>query len=101
MGIGDDPGVGPYTWQDYVLALFAGPQPHISRPVDHGTDGLASHCHKGFNWGEIRHESVQRWQLLRTYGSPAPCLRLDFNSQVWFNLRKPWDGERCLTTSPS
>ena len=59
----------------------------------------AFHCHKGFNWRALRDELVQRWQLVRIYRSPVPFLPIDFNSQIWFHLRKPGDGERCPTTS--
>ncbi len=100
-GLSDYPGSAPYTWREYARALFAGRRQHITRPVHRGADGSASHCHKGFNWRALGDELVQRWELVRIYRSPVPFLPVDFNSQIWFHLRKPGDGARCPTTSPS
>ena len=45
---------------------------------------------------------MQRWDLVRIYRSPVPFLPVDFNSQIWFHLRKAGQGgERCPTTSQS
>ncbi len=88
-GMSDYPGLHPYTWREYTRGLFAGRQPHITRPIHRGGDGSAFHCHKGFNWRALRDELVQRWELMRIYRSPVPFLPLDFNSQIWFHLRKP------------
>jgi len=98
-GFGDYPGSAPYTWPEYGRSLFAGRHPHIIRPVYRGADGTEFHCHKGFNRRALRDELVQRWQLVRIYRSPAPFLPIDCNSQIWFHLRKPGEGERCATTS--
>jgi len=98
-GVGDYPGSAPYTWLEFARGLFAGRRPHITRPVHPGGDVAAFHCHKGFNWRALRDELVQRWQLVRIYRSPAPFLPVDFNSQIWFHLRKPGEGERCATSS--
>jgi len=100
-GMSDYPGSAPYTWREYAGALFAGPRQHITRPVHSGADGSTFHCHKGFNWRALRDELIQRWELVRIYRSPAPFLPVDFNSQIWFHLRKLRDGARCPTTSPS
>jgi len=87
-GLSDYPGSAPYTWREYARALFAGRRQHITRPVHRGADGSVSHCHKGFNWRALRDELVQRWDLVRIYRSPVPFLPADFNSQIWFHLRK-------------
>jgi SAM-dependent methyltransferase len=90
-GMADYPGSAPYTWREYARSLVAGSHPHIIRPVHRSPDGLTFHCHKGFNWRVLRDELVWRWDLVRSYGSPVPFLPLDFNSQVWFRLRKLGD----------
>jgi SAM-dependent methyltransferase len=88
-GMGDYPGSVPYTWPEYARALAAGSRPQVIRPIHHTSDGLPFHCHKGFNWRVLRQELLERWELVRTYGSPVPFLPLDFNSQIWFHLRRP------------
>jgi SAM-dependent methyltransferase len=98
-GLSDYPGSAPYTWPEYARALFTGRHPHITRPVHRGADGMESHCHKGFNWRALRDELVQRWELVRIYRSPVPFLPVDFNSQIWFHLRKPAVREQCPATS--
>ena len=100
-GMSDYPGLHPYTWREYTRGLFAGRRPHMTRPIHRGGDGSTFHCHKGFNWRALRDELVQRWELVRTYRSPVPFLPVDFNSQIWFHLRKPGGGERCPTSSQS
>ena len=87
-GMSDYPGSTPYTWLEYARSLFAGSHQHITRPVLRGADGPSFHCHKGFNWRALRDELVQRWELVRIYRSPAQFLPVDFNSQIWFHLRK-------------
>jgi hypothetical protein len=88
-GLSDYPGSTPYTWREYARGLFAGRRQHIARPVHLGANGSKYHCHKGFNWRTLRDELLQRWELISCYRSPAPYLPVDFNSQVWFHLRKP------------
>src|ERR1044072_8208613 len=49
-GIGDYPGTSPYTLGELWAGLFAGPPPHLARPVHTTPDGTRFHDHKGFNW---------------------------------------------------
>jgi SAM-dependent methyltransferase len=88
-GMGDYPGLAPYTFGEFARGLFAGCRQHIDRTVHRHADGSTFHCHKGFNWRALQRELLQRWELVRFYRSPAPMLPASFNSQVWFHLRSP------------
>jgi SAM-dependent methyltransferase len=83
-GIGDYPGVTPYTVRELVAALFAGPGPHIDRPTLRDGEGRPFHDHKGFNWMALRDRIARRFSLLETSGSPVTWLPPGLNSQVWF-----------------
>ena len=86
-GVGDYPGLAPYTWGNMPGRFRRPPAAH--HPSGSPGGGSPVHCHKGFNWRALRDELVQRWDLVRTYRSPIPFLPADINSQIWFHLRKP------------
>ncbi|HEX6570486.1 MAG TPA: class I SAM-dependent methyltransferase [Steroidobacteraceae bacterium] len=83
-GIGDYPGVTPYTPRELLAAVAAGARPHIARPVLHGDDAAPFHDHKGFNWMVLREEVARRFRLIDTLGSPVSWLPPHVNSQAWF-----------------
>lgn len=82
-GIGDYPGMTPYTPAELLAALTAGARPHIARPVLRGADRTASHDHKGFNWMVLRDAVARRFRLVETLGSPIGWLPPHLNSQAW------------------
>jgi SAM-dependent methyltransferase len=87
-GIGDYPGTSPYTAGEYVTSVFAGPRPHLARPV-YGTEGPTPfHDHKGFNWMALRRRFDRQFVVERTVASPFPWLGPHLASQVWFVLKK-------------
>jgi SAM-dependent methyltransferase len=90
--IGDYPGMAPYAWGEYVRSVFAGRQPHITRPVHRGGDGRGFYCHKGFNWRALKQALAGRFTLESTLGSPLSWLPPGLGSQVWFVLRNPESG---------
>lgn len=87
-GIGDYPGIAPYTWREYVASVFAGPTQHVARPIHYDEDGRGSYCHKGFNWMALREMLAQRFDIEQTISSPLPWLSPQLASQVWFLARK-------------
>lgn len=82
-GIGDYPGIAPYSWVEYLRSIFARSSQHITRPVHPG----GTYCHKGFNWRLLRGELGRHFDLERTVSSPIHCLPAGLGSQVWFVLR--------------
>ncbi len=88
-GLGDYPGVTPYTPRELLAAVFAGRRAHIRRPVLHDAHGRPSHDHKGFNWMVLRDRIASRCSLLSTSGSPAGWLPPALNSQAWFVASRP------------
>jgi SAM-dependent methyltransferase len=85
-GIGDYPGISPYTWPEFVRSVFAGPRPHIPRPVHRHPDGHAWHDHKGFNWMALRELIQQHFEIRDSFSSPVAALPPHFGSQAWFVL---------------
>lgn len=85
-GIGDYPGMAPYTWSELVRSICAGSRQHVDRPIHRG-NGAPFHCHKGFNWRAMRTTLSQRFVLEKTLGSPLAWLPAGLGSQVWFVLR--------------
>jgi SAM-dependent methyltransferase len=83
-GIGDYPGMTPYTVPELLASLVARAHPHIRRPVLRGTDMQPFHDHKGFNWMALRDEIGRRFALRETLGSPIGWLPPHINSQAWF-----------------
>jgi SAM-dependent methyltransferase len=87
-GIGHYPGTTPYTWRELAAGLFAGPRPHVRRPVHRAADGSASHDHKGFNWMSLREKLAERLVIEATESSPLRTLPPHLASQVWFLARR-------------
>ena len=86
-GIGDYPGVTPYSWADYWKSLFATSRQHLPRPVHFSPRG-PSHDHKGFNW-KILGETIRKYvRIEEVLGSPLGWLPVALASQVWFVARK-------------
>jgi hypothetical protein len=86
-GIGDYPGIAPYTWREYARSVLAGSRQHIVRPIHAGANG-GSHCHKGFNWRVLRTALARRFVIEQMSSSPLTWLPPGLGSQVWFVLRK-------------
>ena len=96
-GIGDYPGIAPYTWGELARAVVAGDAQHIVRPLHRGADGVGSYCHKGFNWRYLRAALARHFVLEDTLSSPIRWLPAGYGSQVWFVLRN----NRCARSSAS
>jgi SAM-dependent methyltransferase len=88
-GIGDYPGIAPYSWGEYFRSVLAGSRQHIVRPVHLAANGTGGYCHKGFNWRVLRTALARRFDIERTISSPLTWLPPGLGSQVWFVLRKP------------
>lgn len=91
-GIGDYPGMDPYTWSELTRSLFAGSRQQFVRPIHASSDGTSHYCHKGFNWRAMRAELSKRFILERQLSSPFRFLPPGCGSQAWFVLRNPPDG---------
>jgi len=87
-GIGDYPGMTPYTMREYLASVFAGQRQHIARPIHINADGSVFHDHKGFNWAALRGQLALRFQVERQISSPLPWLPAHLASQVWFLVSK-------------
>lgn len=87
-GLGDYPGISPYTLREYGLSIFAGPRQHIVRPQFRDANGNLFYDHKGFNWKVLRELLAKRFHIEGTLSSPLPWLPPSLNSQVWFLARK-------------
>jgi SAM-dependent methyltransferase len=85
-GIGDYPGTSPYSWREYCASVFAGAEPHLTRPVFGGDTPF--HDHKGFNWMALRDRLARRFVIDRVVASPLPWLGPRLATQVWFVARK-------------
>jgi SAM-dependent methyltransferase len=85
-GIGDYPGTSPYTWREYCVSVFAGPEPHLTRPIYGGATPF--HDHKGFNWMALRDRLARRFVIERVVASPVALLGPRLATQVWFVARK-------------
>lgn len=82
-GVGDYPGITPYTAGELWKSTIAGSQQHIVRPeLEEG--GLVSYDHKGFNWRVLKRLLERHFRLERVSGTPIPWLPASLNSQVWF-----------------
>lgn len=88
-GIGDYPGVAPYTRPKVFWSLTDGRRPNVTRPTNTGPDGRPSHCHKGFDWRVLRDALAARFELERTVGSPVGWRPPGLGSRVWFVPRAP------------
>ncbi len=87
-GIGDYPGIEPYTTGELLASLFPGTRQHIRRPVFTSPDGFESHDHKGFNWRHLCELLANRFERERAIASPIPALTPHLASQVWLQFRK-------------
>jgi hypothetical protein len=87
-GLGDYPGMNPYSWGQLFQGVVAGEEQHIERPVHREADGFSTHDHKGFNWMRLRKKLSARFELLETTASPLSWLSPHLGSQAWFILRK-------------
>jgi SAM-dependent methyltransferase len=87
-GIGDYPGSSPYTVREYLAGVFAGPRPHLVRPVYGAETDRPFHDHKGFNWMVLRDRLSTRFVIERLVASPLPWLGPHLATQVWFVGRK-------------
>jgi SAM-dependent methyltransferase len=85
-GLGGYPGTSSYSWSECRAALFAGPEPHLSRPV-YGVE-TPVHDHKGFNWMALRDRLARRFVIDRVVASPISWLGPHLATQVWFVARK-------------
>lgn len=82
-GVGDYPGITPYTAGELWKSIVAGRNQHIVRPeLEEG--GLVSYDHKGFNWRVLERLLEQSFHLEQVEGTPVPWLPPSINSQVWF-----------------
>jgi SAM-dependent methyltransferase len=88
-GIGDYPGMAPYSYSDLLKSVFAGPRQHIVRPLHRDDEDNAFHCHKGFNWMALRKILGERFVIEELRASPLSMLSPHLASQCWFVLRKP------------
>jgi SAM-dependent methyltransferase len=87
-GLGDYPGIEPYTWADLWRGLTAGESQHMQRPIHRPPGGNAFMDHKGFNWRLILRQIEARFTVDRVFGSQAPWLPAGMNSQVWIVARR-------------
>ena len=88
-GIGDYPGMTPYTLRELCASVLAnGKRQHIVRPIHRNAVGGSSHDHKGFNWMAFRETLGQRFETERILSSPLRWLPPHLASQVWFLLRQ-------------
>ncbi len=87
-GLGDYPGIHPYSWGDLRRSIFASEQQHIIRPVHGAADGHPFHDHKGFNWKVLRTEISMHFDIQRILTSPLSSGGAQLASQIWFVARQ-------------
>ncbi len=101
-GIGDYPGIAPYTVGEYLRSMFAGNSQHISRPVHASANGgVGGYCHKGFNWRVLKAALAAQFELESTLSSPLAWLAPGLGSQVWFVVRNRESDGPCRAASRS
>lgn len=86
-GIGDYPGITPYTFREYVASVFAGRAQHIERKAYKDISGCSFHDHKGFNWMAFGERLSRRFEIEKIISSPVVWLPPQLASQVWFQAR--------------
>lgn len=86
--IGDYATTLPYTWGELFKSVFAGSAQHIQRVRHQMGNGGVSHCHKGFNWMNLRDRIAKRFVLDRVSASPIEWLSPHLASQAWFEAHK-------------
>ena len=88
-GIGDYPGMSPYTAGEFVKSILAiGSRQHIVRPIHKNPGSDEFHDHKGFNWMLLKTRLAQDFEIEKTVSSPLTWLSPHLASQVWFLARK-------------
>lgn len=87
-GIGDYPGVTPYSMREMFAGLFARSRQHIARPIHNQQTGEPAYDHKGFNWMLLRETLKKRFDHVTTLGSPLVWLTPHLSSQAWLIARK-------------
>ena len=83
-GLGDYPGMSPYSWSELLRSLFAAEKQHMMRPIHGIAEGRPFHDHKGFNWRVLKAEIDQNFEIQRMLTSPLPFGGTQLASQVWF-----------------
>jgi len=87
-GIGDYKWTSAYTWRELAAGIFAGREPHITRPIYHGATGVPFHDHKGFNWKALADRLSRSFIIETIAASPVAWLGPSLATQVWFVARK-------------
>ena len=87
-GLGDYPGMAPYSARELAAGLLAGKRQHMPRTEHVGDDGLKFFDHRGFNWRVLRTSIASRFVVERTLASPLSFLGPNLASQVWLMARK-------------
>lgn len=87
-GIGDYPGVAPYSASELVRSVLARETQHIERTLHRDAQGAASHCHRGFNWMALRKRLGTLFTVERTLFSPVRWLP-QLGSQAWIIASRP------------
>lgn len=85
-GIGDYPGMAPYTWGELCRSVLAGRAQHLPRPVHRSSEGSEGHCHKAFNWRVVERMLRERFTLRKRITTPWRWMPPGLSSQVWFQL---------------
>ena len=86
-GLGDYPGIRPYSVGEFWKSVFAGRRQHITRGFIETGYGCVFPDHKGFNWMTLRDALTRRFQLEKMMASPLSWLPPHLASQVWFFMR--------------
>ena len=87
-GIGDYQWTSAYSWGELVAGVFAGREPHMTRPIYHVAAGVPFHDHKGFNWKALADRVATRFTIDAVIASPFARLGPSLATQVWFVARK-------------
>jgi SAM-dependent methyltransferase len=88
-GIGDYPGMASYTWMELLRSVFAGETQHVLRTSYWNETGqFTFHCHKGFNWRQLRKLLTRSFTIERLFGSPLSWIPLGWSSQIWIVAQK-------------
>ena len=87
-GLGDYPGMAPYSFRELWAGLVAAGSQHMPRTIHVGEDGFSIHDHRGFNWRVMRDKVGEMFEIERTIASPLAFLGPGLASQVWLVARK-------------
>lgn len=83
-GLGDYPGMSPYSWGELLRSFFAANKQHMIRPIHGVPEGRPFHDHKGFNWKVLKAEVELNFEIQRMLTSPLSLGGTQLASQVWF-----------------